>query len=128
MTPQLQELLAAGLAFSIRYKTDMANDGKISWLEMAGFFNDIGLDREALEGADQIPKELLALTETDLVEIVPELSAILTAWGVPHRPQDITADMIQGVVIMMPTAKLLVSQFQDMLAKIEAQPVAAEAV
>lgn len=102
---QTLEVLAAILALSIRHKANLADDGRESVWEMMGYIKERGVIKTALEGIKEVPQELSHLQSEDVPEIASAVSLILNEWGVNHRRQDITTEIIRDIVDSIPVFK-----------------------
>ena len=123
-TKETTEALAAIYALISRYKVAMS-DGRLGYLELAGFFRDAPAVKLALEHIELIPDELLDLTEEEMPAIIADLSNVLNAWGVSHRMQDITSDVANGLAEMVPTVQILFAQAKVMMDAVNARPPSA---
>ena len=120
-TKETTEALAAAFALTKRYTEAMA-DGKLGYVEMAGFLREAPGVRLAVEGVEKIPAELLDLDNDELPLVITRLSNVLNAWGVSHRTQDITGEVARAAAVMVPTAQTLIRQVRDLAALINDQP------
>ncbi len=111
-TQQTTEVLAALLALSIRHKANMADDGKESTWELIGYLGDRGLIKSAIEGIKDVPEELGDLQPEEVPELAKEVSLILNQWGVNHRTQDITAEVMRDLVDSIPAFKEAYARWQ----------------
>ena len=126
-TKESTEALAAIYAVSKRYQQAMA-DGRLGYLELAGFFRDAPAVKLALENIEAVPGELIDLTEEEMPALIADLANVLGAWKVSHRVQDITADVTRGLAAMVPTVQTLIAQARHMMEAINARPPVAEPV
>lgn len=104
-TQQTLEVLAALLAISIRRRANLADDGKESVWELFGYFGDRGVVRAAIEDIKNVPMEIADLESSEVPEIAEAVSLILNEWGVNHRRQDITSEVIRALVDSIPVFK-----------------------
>lgn len=100
------EALAAIRALSIRYRAAMA-DGKVGWLELAGFIREAKPVRRAIENIHLIPEEAFDLTDDEVPEVSVAISETLSAWGVSHRDQDVSGDVVKALSQMLPHIKAI---------------------
>lgn len=97
------EVLAAGVALSLRTRNALADDGKISWLEGLGYLAELPKVATALKGIHEVPAELLDLDEFEKDGLADMVSETLTHWGVSHRVQDITKELMAAAVSLVGT-------------------------
>ncbi len=102
---QTIEVIAAIRAVSIRHKANMADDGKESTWEMLGYINERGAIKSAIEGIKDVPAELGDISSDEVPELATAVSLLLNEWGVNHRRQDITEQVILDIVDSIPVFK-----------------------
>lgn len=100
-TLQTTELLAALHVSTARYREAM-RDGRLSWIELAGFLQDIPELRRALDGIHLVPAELADLTPEELPPLADQINVVLAAWGLTARQQDITTEVLRALVDAIP--------------------------
>ena len=91
-----QELIASVAALLIRTRANLADDGKISWMEMLGYVGEMPALRAAVSGVQNVPAELLDLTAEETQEIASQIGLTLVSTGFKHRTADITAEIIHA--------------------------------
>lgn len=123
-TPETIELIAAVLALKAQRDRNLADDGRESRWELLNYVDEIPEIKRALSGIGRVPVELAALTPESVEPLVVKISELLAAWGVQHRRQDITAELVRAVVDMIPVVRLLVRRWQTIIS----MPPAAELV
>lgn len=104
-TQQTTEFIAAVLAVSIRRKANLADDGKEGTWELIGYLGDRGVIKTGIEGLSQIPAELADLKPDEVPRLAADVSLVLNVWGVNHRRQDITSEVIRAIVDAIPAFK-----------------------
>lgn len=87
------EVITALAAIGVRTAANL-KDGKISYVEMAGYLSDLGTVRDALTGITEVPAELRDLTPDEVAELRNAVLAALADLGITHRTQDITERII----------------------------------
>lgn len=117
-TAQLVQVLAAALAVSNRFHSAVDPKGpggaKITTLEKFKFAFDLPQIFEAVEGIEEVPAEIQDLTNAELKELSVPVSALLTAWGISHRTQDITIGMMEEALELVPVVKDFVARIITM--------------
>ena len=99
---QTSELIAGILALKLRHDRNLADDGKESPFEKLGYAFELRAIKKAIEGIRLIPFELADLTPDEVPELAQAVSIVLNAWGVNHRRQDITSEIIKTIVESIP--------------------------
>lgn len=84
------ELLSAASSLVLRTIRNLADDGRISLIEGAGYLAEIGHVKDAINGIKQAPSELADLSEEELEALREQIRATLIEAGVTHRTADIT--------------------------------------
>lgn len=114
-TPETIELIAAVLAIKAQRDRNLADDGRESRWELLNYVDEIPEIKRALSGIGRVPVELAALTPESVEPLVVKISELLAAWGVQHRRQDITAELVRAVVDMIPVVRLLVRRWETII-------------
>lgn len=100
------EALAAVYAIRLQHVRNVKDDGRESGWEIATtYLDELPVLRRAIKGAGEIPAELLNIQPNDVATLAPRISSILWTWGISHRVQDITAEVLRGIVDLIPVLK-----------------------
>lgn len=99
------ELIAAFRAVALRHKANLSDDGVESGWEKLGYIKELRTIRRGLDGIKAIPLELINIKSDDVPELADAVSMTLNVWGVNHRRQDITAEIIRDIVDSIPVFK-----------------------
>lgn len=99
------EALAAVYAISLRRREHLSDDGEESTWELLGYVRDWKVIRRGLENIRQVPFELLHLTHAEFEEAAGQISMILNTWGINHRRQDVTKELLRAIVDSVPVFK-----------------------
>lgn len=84
---ETRELIKALAAVAIRTVANL-QDGKISYIEMAGYLADLGTLRVGIQGIGSVPAELADLDEAERETLLGDIGAMLTGAGLSHRISD----------------------------------------
>jgi hypothetical protein len=84
---ETRELVRALSAIAIRTVRNLG-DGKISYLEMAGYLSDLGEVREGLQGISNVPGEMADLDDVEKETLLADIGALLVGAGLSHRVSD----------------------------------------
>lgn len=110
-TQQTLEVIAAIRAISERHRAHLADDGKESFFEKLGYFNDRGVITAAIKDIGLVPSELALLTPDQYPEIATSVSVILNSWGVNHRRSEITTEVIRDIIDSIPVFKEAINRW-----------------
>lgn len=92
---QSREIVAAVAACVVRYRAAKADDGKVSYFEMAGFLKEFPAVKTAVEGAGEVIGELKDLDAAEVGLLKDDISALLVKAGISHRTADISEELLQ---------------------------------
>ena len=123
-TKETHEVFAAIAAGFIRYKRALA-DGHMSYLDLLGFLHEVPAIRAALENIHLVGAELLDLKEDEVPVVAMDISVILSGWGVSHRQQDISGDVVRGLTRMIPHVQAIIREGEAVMAAIAGHPPSA---
>lgn len=87
---ETQELIKALAALTVRTVKNLRDDGKISVTEGIGYLAELGTIKEALNGIQRVPEEVMDLTTSEMLVLRAEIRKGLIEAGVTHRLADIT--------------------------------------
>lgn len=91
---ETRELIRALSAIAVRLVADLG-DGKISYLEIAGFLGDFGVIREGLQGISHVPAELKDLDDAERETLLADVTTALVGAGLSHRVGDIAEKILR---------------------------------
>ena len=89
------EVIVSLAAIGARTAANLANDGKISYIEAAGYLSELGTVRTALQGITEVPAELKDLDADEVSELRTAVLKALAGVGITHRTQDITDRLLE---------------------------------
>lgn len=87
---ETRELIKALADLTVRTVKNVRNDGKISLAEGIGYLAELGTIKEALNGIQRVPEEVMDLTAAELLVLREDIRKGLIEAGVTHRLADIT--------------------------------------
>ena len=91
---ETREVVRALSAIAVRLVGDLG-DGKISYLEIAGFLGDFGVIRDGLVGINKVPAELKDLDASERETLLADVGAALVGAGLSHRTGDIAEKILR---------------------------------
>lgn len=100
---ETQDVIVAVAALMVRSRAALKNDGRITWLEMVGFAGDFPALMRAISGIQDVPSELLDLSDEETLQLSGDVAAAITAVGLGHRTGDITRELMKGAVEVVRT-------------------------
>lgn len=112
-TTETSQLITALAAVATRFISGLADDGKMSTFEIAGFLKDYSAIKEGVTGSSDIPKELSDLTPEEAQEIRSQVISELTKLGVSGSIQEVT----DIVLDLMYQSAVSVSRIRHLLKK-----------